>query len=90
MHILERGKDGGSKKEIKLFYISVVIFFLFSCPPVTYVGNSATTYFNPLGFGFILHFYCLHSFCYNIINITVAGLIYIPAQDKVRGKQEAL
>jgi hypothetical protein len=39
--------------------------------------------------GSIVNFYYLHPFCY-VIKIKAAGLIYIPAQDKVRERKEAL
>lgn len=61
-----------------------------SLVPVPYLGHSATTYLDPMGSGSIhnLHYLCF--FCYNVIKTKAAGLIYIPAQDKVRERQETL
>lgn len=55
-----------------------------SLAPVPHLGHSATTYFDPMDSGFIQNFYYLCFFCYNVIKTKAAGLIYIPAQDKVR------
>lgn len=55
-----------------------------SVAPVPYLGHFAPTYLDPMDSGSILNFYHLRSFCYNVIKIKAAGLIYIPAQDKVR------
>lgn len=58
--------------------------------PVPYLEHSATTYLDSMDSGSLLNFYYLHSFYYNVRKIKAAGLIYIPAQDKVRVRQEAL
>lgn len=63
-------------------------FFLLSWVPTG--GHLATTYLDPMDSGSTLNFYYLHSFFNNVKKIKAAGLIYIPAQNKVREKQEAL
>lgn len=61
-----------------------------SLVPVPYLEHSATTYLDTTDSGSLLDFYYLRSFYCNVIKIKAAGLIYIPAQDKVRERHEAL
>lgn len=61
-----------------------------SLVPVLCLEHSAATYLDPMDSFSLIDFYHLHSFYYNAIKIKAAGLIYIPAQDKVRERHEAL
>lgn len=60
-----------------------------SLVPVSYLEHSATTYLDPMDSASLLNFYYLRSFYCYVIKIKT-GLVYIPAQDKFRERQEAL
>lgn len=86
MHILERVKEKiGVQRGGKSDFMVVL-----SLVPVPYLEHSATIYLDPMDSGSLLNFYYLCSFYCDVIKIKAAGLIYIPAHDKVRKRQEAL
>lgn len=86
MHILERVKEKiGVQRRGKSDFMVVL-----SLVPVPYFEHSATIYLDPMNSGSRLNFYYLCSFYCDAIKIKASSLIYIPALDKVRKRQEAL